>query len=94
MEGVLLENLTVVQPVKKLPAIYGTRRFITVFTSSLDSILSQLNPIHFLIPCFSKIHYILFPPTRRFHTYDNSVQLGPFINVLDNSETRPITAKH
>jgi hypothetical protein len=28
---VLLEKLTVTQPVKKYPAVYGTRRFITVF---------------------------------------------------------------
>jgi hypothetical protein len=28
--GVPLEKLTVSQPVKKLPAFYGTRRFITV----------------------------------------------------------------
>jgi hypothetical protein len=29
---VLLEKLTVTQLVKKFPAFYGTRRFITVFT--------------------------------------------------------------
>ena len=31
---VLLENLTVSQLVKKFPAFYGTRRFITAFTSA------------------------------------------------------------
>jgi hypothetical protein len=31
---VLLEKLTVTQLVKKFPAFYGTRRFITVFTRS------------------------------------------------------------
>jgi hypothetical protein len=30
---VLLENLTVLQLVKKFPAFYGTRRVITIFTS-------------------------------------------------------------
>jgi len=30
---VLLENLTGSQLVKKFPAFYGTRRFITAFTS-------------------------------------------------------------
>jgi hypothetical protein len=29
---VLLEKLIVAQPVKKFPAFYGIRRFITVFT--------------------------------------------------------------
>jgi hypothetical protein len=29
---VLLEKLTGSQPIKKFPAFYGTRRFITVFT--------------------------------------------------------------
>jgi hypothetical protein len=32
--GVLLEKLTGLQLVKKLPAFYGTRRFITAFTSA------------------------------------------------------------
>ena len=31
---VLLEKLTSFQPVKKFPAFYGTRRFITTFTSA------------------------------------------------------------
>jgi hypothetical protein len=31
---VLLEKLTGSQPVKKFPAFYGTRRFITAFTSA------------------------------------------------------------
>jgi hypothetical protein len=31
---VLLEKLTGLQPVKKFPAFYGTRRFITAFTSA------------------------------------------------------------
>ena len=37
---VLLENLTDFQPVKKFPAFYGTRRFITAFTSSRHLSLS------------------------------------------------------
>jgi hypothetical protein len=28
----------------------------------LDPILSQLNPIHTLTPCFSKIHFNIAPP--------------------------------
>jgi len=34
MERVLPEKLTGPHPVKKFPAFYGTRRFITAFTSA------------------------------------------------------------
>jgi hypothetical protein len=37
---VLLEKVTRVQPVKKFPTFYGTRRFITAFTSALQLFLS------------------------------------------------------
>jgi len=37
---VLLEKLTVSQLVKKFPAFYGTRRFITAFTSARHLSLS------------------------------------------------------
>jgi hypothetical protein len=44
---VLFENLTGLELVQKFPAFYGTRRFITAFTSvHHKSILSQLNPVH------------------------------------------------
>jgi hypothetical protein len=36
----VLENLTCSQPVKKFPAFYGTRRFITAFTSARHLSLS------------------------------------------------------
>jgi hypothetical protein len=36
----LLEKLTGFQPVKKFPAFYGTRRFITAFTSARHLSLS------------------------------------------------------
>ena len=38
---VLLENLTGFQPVKKFPVFYGTRRFITAFTSARHLFLSE-----------------------------------------------------
>ena len=38
--GVLLEKLTVTQLVKKFPAFYGTRRFITAFTRARHLSLS------------------------------------------------------
>jgi hypothetical protein len=34
VEQVLLEKLQVAQLVKKFPVFYGTRRFITVFTTA------------------------------------------------------------
>ena len=40
LSRVLLENLTVSQLVKKFPAFYGTRRFITAFTSARHLSLS------------------------------------------------------
>jgi hypothetical protein len=38
--AVLLQMLTVTQPVNKFPAFYGTRRFITVFTTACHWFLS------------------------------------------------------
>jgi hypothetical protein len=52
---VLLENLAVSQLVKKFPAVYGTRRFVTVFTT----ILSQMNPVHILPSYLQKIHFTI-----------------------------------
>jgi hypothetical protein len=40
MELSLLEKLPIVQPLKKFPAFYGTRRFIAVFTRALHWSLS------------------------------------------------------
>ena len=37
---VLLEKLTGFQPVKKFPTFYGTRRFVTAFTSARQLSLS------------------------------------------------------
>jgi len=52
---VLLQKLTGLQLVKKFPAFYGTRRFITTFTRArqLSSILSQLNPVPHLTHFFT-----------------------------------------
>ena len=44
---VLLQKLIGSQPVKKFPALYWTRRFITAFTSDRNLSLSQaINPVH------------------------------------------------
>jgi hypothetical protein len=42
---VLLEKVTGLQVVKKFPAFYGNRRFITAFTSALHLPLSCANSI-------------------------------------------------
>jgi hypothetical protein len=52
----LLEKLTVPQLVKTYSAFYGTRRFITAFTSpSPVPILSQISPAHVSPSHFLKI---------------------------------------
>ena len=47
---VLLEKLTGLQLVKKLPAFYGTRRFITALTSVRHLSLSWTSPIQSIHP--------------------------------------------
>ena len=45
---VLLEKLTALKLVKKFPAFYGTRRFITTFTSARHLYLSRASSIQFI----------------------------------------------
>ena len=47
---VLLEQLTLLQLVKKFPAFHGTPRFITAFTSVRHLSLSWVSPIQFIYP--------------------------------------------
>ena len=47
---VLLEKLTGLQLVKKFPAFYGTRRFITALTSVRQLSLSWASPIQSIYP--------------------------------------------
>jgi len=47
---VLLEQLTVLQLVKKFPAFHGTRRFVTALTSVRHLSLSWASPIQFIYP--------------------------------------------
>jgi len=50
MDMVLLEKLTGFQPVKKFPAFYGTRRFITAFTNARHLFLSWASSIQSIPP--------------------------------------------
>jgi hypothetical protein len=62
----LLEKLTGLQPVKKFPAFYGTRRFITAFTSARHLSLTWASSISVHTPTshFLKIHFhIILPST-------------------------------
>ena len=56
---VLLEKLTGSQLVKKFPAFYGTRRFITIFTSAHHLSLSGARSIQSIPPHPTSWRYIL-----------------------------------
>ena len=64
---ILLEKLTGLQLVKKLPAFHGTRKFITALTSVLHLSLSWANPIQSIHTShFLEIHpNIIRPSTPR-----------------------------
>jgi hypothetical protein len=68
---VLLEKLIVLQLVKKFPAFYGTRRFITAFTSTRHLSLSWASSIQSMPPTpnpsrLLKIHLRLGLPSGSF----------------------------
>jgi hypothetical protein len=59
---VLFEKLIVTKLVKRFPAFYGTRRFITVFTTAR---LNQMHPVHTLLHYLPNIHSNITPSTPR-----------------------------
>jgi len=63
---VLLEKLTGLQLVKKFLAFYGTRMFITAFTSARHLSLSRATSIHFKTPTsyFLKMHFNIILPSK------------------------------
>ena len=62
---VLLEKLTGLQLVKKFPAFYGTRRFITALTSVRHLSLSCASPIQSTYPHLLEIHPNIIHPSLR-----------------------------
>jgi hypothetical protein len=89
---VLLEKLAGFQLVKKLPAFYGTRRFIAAFTSAL--LLSQLDPIHNPTSYFLKIHLNIILPSNAVRTeYLNTIQGHRGFYRVKNVDRNPFAVR-
>ena len=71
---VLLEKLTGLQLVKKFPAFYGTRRFITAITSVCHLSLSWANPIQSTYHLLEIHPNIILPSTPRSPQWSLSLQ--------------------
>ena len=70
---VLLEKLTGLQLVKKLPAFHGIPRFITALTSVRHLSLSWASPIHSIYPHPTSWRSILILSTNTHHTNNQSI---------------------
>jgi hypothetical protein len=78
------EKLTGFQLVKKFPAFYGIRKFITPFTSARHLSLSKASLIHSIPPhptCWSSIHNIILPSTPGSPKWSPSLRL-PYQNSV------------
>ena len=75
---VFLEKLTCLQLVKKFPAFYGTRKFITALTSLRHPSLSWASPIHIHTSNLLEIHpNIIHPSTPRSPQWSLSLRFPP-----------------
>ena len=62
---VALEKLTLTHPIKRFPALHGTRRFITVITTSRRLPLFQATSVQSPPSCCSfKVHFNIIPHLR------------------------------
>jgi hypothetical protein len=90
----VLDKVIVACIVMKFVAIYGRRRFSSMFTKflPLDSILSQTTPVHILRPCFFKVPFtvilssVLGVPYSRFPLdFSTKLLLWP-LTIAERSE--------
>ena len=87
---VLLQKLTGLQLVKKLPAFHGTRRFITALTSVRHpSILGQPNPVHIHTSHFLEIHPNIIRPSM-----PKSPQWSPSLRFPHQDPVHPPLLTH
>ena len=89
---VLLEKLTGLQLVKKFPAFYGTRRFITAFTSTRHLTLSWASSIQSIPPHPTSLRSIL-THWGRGHLNCLNARYRVFFNNFNplNAELNPIS---
>jgi hypothetical protein len=84
--GILFEKLTVPQLVKRILLLYGTRRFITVFTKARHWTLSWASRIQFAptIPTSGTYlyHYPCSKSRRRTPIWGMHIFLNPFLPMF------------
>ena len=89
---VLLEELTGLQLVKKFPAFYGTRRFITALTSVRHLSLSWANPIQSIYP--HPTHLLEIQPNIIHPSMPRSPQWSPSLRFPHQDPIHPPLLNH